>query len=113
MEWVDVLAASGGIAGVTSIIWSAINIRSKKRIEVAKAEKEEAIADKAVSDNWQSYATKMEQFNDKLNKKVDELYRLINDEKSEKRDAQYHYCSKAECTERTPPLGTYKGNRNN
>lgn len=112
MEWADILATSGGVAGVASIIWSAINIRSKKRIEVAKAEKEEAIADKAVSDNWQNYAIKMEQFNDKLNSKVDELYRLINDEKSERRDAQYHFCSKAECSERTPPLGTYKGHKN-
>lgn len=112
MEINEIIATCGGVGGLLSVIWAAINLRARKKVETAKAAKEEAEADRAVADNWQNYATKMEEFNSRLNDKVDNLYRLINEEKSEKRDAQYHYCSNIACEKRTPPLGTYKGRKN-
>ena len=115
MTLVEIISALGGFAGLGTLLWYAINLRSKKKVEKAAAEGAMAEADSKVSDNWQRFAEKIQGEYDNLSKRFQavekrqlEIERALNDTTIKKRYAEYHLCTDLACTDRKPPLGTFK-----
>ena len=111
----EIISALGGAAGLGTLLWYAINLRSKKKVEKAAAEKAAAEADSKVSDNWQRFAEKIEKEYAELKDSFKILEnrqmlveRALSDTTIQKRYAEYHLCTDLSCTDRKPPLGTFK-----
>lgn len=115
MTLVEIISALGGAAGLGTLLWYAINLRSKKKVEKAAAEGAMAEADSKVSDNWQRFAEKIQGEYDSLSNRFQVLEqrqlkveRALNETTIQKRYAEYHLCTDLSCTDRKPPLGTFK-----
>lgn len=111
----EIISALGGAAGLGTLLWYAINLRSKKKVEKATAEKAAAEADSKVSDNWQRFAEKIEKEYAELKDSFKILEnrqmlveRALSDTTIQKRYAEYHLCTDLSCTDRKPPLGSFK-----
>ena len=111
----EIISALGGAAGLGTLLWYAINLRSKKKVEKAAAEKAAAEADSKVSDNWQRFAEKIEKEYAELKDSFKILEnrqmlveRALSDTTIQKRYAEYHLCTDLSCTDRKPPLGSFK-----
>lgn len=116
MEYISsivVLLGGGSAFGVA--IWYIINLRSKKKVEQATADKAAAEAEKQHQENGQSNADwtlqkikELDYYYKKQNKKLDGLQlfvtRLIT--VIEKND--FFYCSEIHCQNRKPPLGQFR-----
>lgn len=115
MTLVEVISALGGAAGLGTLLWYALNLRSKKKVEKATAEGAMAEADSKVSDNWQRFAEKMETEYKELKSSFKVLEqrqmrveRALSTTTNQKRYAEYHLCTDLSCQTRKPPLGTFK-----
>ena len=115
MTTVEIIEGLGGTAALGTAIWFIANWRAKKRIERANAEKAAAEADNKVSDNWQKFAEKIEgEYNDlrsrfnELEKRQLKVERALSTTTNHKRYAEYHICTDLSCTDRKPPIGTFK-----
>lgn len=115
MTIVELISALGGAAGLGTLLWYALNLRSKKKVEKAAAEGAMAEADSKVSDNWQRFAEKVEKEYAELKESFKVLEnrqmiveRALSDTTTQKRYAEYHLCTDLSCQDRKPPLGTFK-----
>lgn len=116
MEYISsIVGLLGGGSAFGVAIWYIINLRSKKKVEQATADKAAAEAEKQHQENGQSNADwtlqkikELDYYYKKQNKKLDGLQlfvtRLIT--VIEKND--FFYCSEIHCQNRKPPLGQFK-----
>lgn len=115
MTLTELISAFGGAAGLGTLLWYALNLRSKKKMEKAAAEGAMAEADSKVADNWQRFAEKIQgeynelrnSFND-LERRQLRVERALSTTTTQKRYAEYHLCTDLTCQKRQPPLGTFK-----
>jgi len=115
MTLTELISAFGGAAGLGTLLWYALNLRSKKKMEKAAAEGAMAEADSKVADNWQRFAEKIQKeyeelrgsFND-LERRQLRVERALSTTTTQKRYAEYHLCTDLTCQKRQPPLGTFK-----
>ena len=115
MNLVEVISAIGGAAGIGTMLWYAINLRAKRKLEKAAAESASAEADGKVADNWQRFAEKIQGEYDSLSGRFQVLEqrqlrveRALSMTTNQKRYAEYHLCTDLSCTDRKPPIGTFK-----
>lgn len=115
MNTVELISALGGVAGIGTLVWYAINLRAKRKMEKATADSATAEADSKVSDNWQRFAEKMETEYKELKSSFKVLEqrqmkveRALSTTTNQKRYAEYHLCTDLACKTRKPPLGTFK-----
>lgn len=115
MNTVELISALGGVAGIGTLVWYAINLRSKRKMEKAAADSAAAEADSKVADNWQKFADKLQQEYDELRanyksyeQRLLKVERALSTTTNQKRYAEYHLCTDLACTDRRPPLGTFK-----
>lgn len=115
MNTVELISALGGLAGIGTMVWYALNLRSKRRMEKAAADSAAAEADGKVADNWQNFAEKIEKRYNELEQKYRSmeqrqmrLERALSTTTNHKRYAEYHICTDLACPTRKPPIGTFK-----
>lgn len=115
MTLTELISAFGGAAGLGTLLWYALNLRSKKKMEKAAAEGAMAEADSKVADNWQRFAEKIQgEYNELRNsfngleRRQLRVERALSTTTTQKRYAEYHLCTDLTCQKRQPPLGTFK-----
>lgn len=115
MNAVEIFEGLGGAAALGTAVWFVANWRAKKKIEKANAESAAAEADSKVADNWQKFAEKIQGEYDELRQRFNALEqrqmrveRALSTTTTQKRYAEYHICTDLACTDRKPPIGTFK-----
>lgn len=114
MTIIELISALGGFAGIGTLLWYAINLRSKKKIEKATADGAAAEADGKVADNWQRFAEKIQGEYDSLSERFHKMEqrqllveRALSTTAAQKNYAEYHICTDLGCQDRKPPIGTF------
>lgn len=114
VNFFTVLMSLGGFGGLVSILWAMINIKSRKRVEEARADTASAEADMKSAEVWKRYgevksgeASLAEEEVTFLNNKMNRFITLIVKLLTASHDSEFHYCEHVTCDKRKPPLGSH------
>jgi len=118
---VAIISLFGGASGIGVFLWYLVNLRQKRKVEWAEADKAGAEADKAAAeaersrqDNKQDLLDwvkeQMLTFNTRLNEMSHEITNVryeCNDLRATIKGLDLTYCDKFSCGDRNPPLGQH------